>query len=113
MLAGARELWRAAQGRGRPTRVLTAIPKPTGLLNTAPGDKRIWVRENIDKTAPVLIAPHGAAKAAWARPGHVLVDDIDRNIDAWIDAGGIGIRHRSVPETLEQLDEYAPLLQPA
>jgi hypothetical protein len=113
MLPDALELWKGLEGRGRPSRVLTAVPKPTGLLNTAPGDKRIWVRENISRTVPVLIAPHGAAKAEWARPGHILIDDLQRNIDAWVAAGGIGILHRSARETLEQLDEHAPLLQAA
>jgi hypothetical protein len=113
VLPDALELWRGIQGRGRPLRALTAIPKPTGLLNTAPGDKRIWVRQNISQTVPVLIAPHGAAKAVWARPGHILIDDLQRNIDAWVAAGGIGILHRSARETLEQLEEYAPLLQTA
>jgi len=110
MLADALELWRGVQGRGRPARILTAIPKPTGLLTTAPGDKRIWVREKISQTVPVLIAPHGAAKAAWAQPGHILIDDIQRNIDAWVAAGGIGILHVNARNTLEQLDEYAPVL---
>jgi hypothetical protein len=32
-----------------------------------------------------------------------LIDDRQKNIDAWIDAGGIGIVHVSARDTIEQL----------
>ena len=110
MLPDALELWQGIQGRGLP-RILTAKPKPTGKLITAAGDKVAWVRENVDKQVPVIVVEHGLMKARWARPGDILIDDLERNIAAWVAAGGVGILHRSARETLEQLDRVlaAPL----
>jgi len=107
VLPHANQLWAFAQGRAR-QHVLTATPRPTGKLNTAPGDKLAWSRANISSTIPVFIAEHGLQKARWAKPGAILVDDLDRNIKAWEAAGGIGVLHRSVPETLERLDQLLP-----
>ena len=35
--------------------------------------------------------------------GSVLIDDRQKNIDAWIEAGGIGILHTSAANTINQL----------
>lgn len=97
------ELWHGLEGRGNRS-ILTAMPRPTGLLHTAPADKLAWVREHITPTAPVIVAESGLAKAAWARPGAILIDNLQRNIDVWVAAGGIGIVHTSAADTLAQLD---------
>lgn len=97
------ELWHGLEGRGNRS-ILTAMPRPTGLLHTAAADKLDWAREHITPTAPVIVAESGLAKAAWARPGAILIDNLQRNIDAWVAAGGIGIVHTSAANTLAQLD---------
>jgi len=97
-------LWRALQSCGLPQEVLTAMPQPTGLLTTVDADKREWVVQNLSGTAPVTTVAHGAAKALYAAPGRVLIDDLQRNIDLWIAAGGIGILHVSADDTLQQLE---------
>ena len=102
MLDDAKVLWEGIQGRGQ-LHILTATPKPTGKLHTAPGDKREWVRTHICEAVPVIVVGHGLEKAKWARPGDILIDDLARNIDAWVAAGGTGILHRSAEETLRQL----------
>jgi hypothetical protein len=42
----------------------------------------------------------------------ILVDDRNKSIDPWVEAGGIGVLHKSVPDTIGQLREliqqYAP-----
>ena len=40
---------------------------------------------------------------SYAREGNVLIDDRQKNIDAWVAAGGIGIVHTSAADTIEQL----------
>ena len=97
------ELWDGLEGRGNRS-ILTATPLPTGFLRTAPADKLAWAREHITQTAPVIVAESGLAKAAWARPGAVLIDNLQRNIDAWVAAGGIGVLHTNAANTLAQLD---------
>ena len=37
--------------------------------------------------------------------GNVLIDDEPKNIEAWEDAGGIGILHTSAKETINKLKE--------
>ncbi len=101
-LADAHSLWQGIQGSGQ-VHILTACPKPTGLLFTAPGDKHAWVRQHICTSVPVIVVAHGLMKAQWARPGDVLIDDLERNILAWRAAGGVGILHRSAAETLAEL----------
>lgn len=105
-LADALELWAGLKGHGK-LRILTAMPKPTGLLHTVPGDKRAWVREHICRTVPVVVVPHGLAKARWAQPGDILIDDLERNIIAWCAAGGVGILHRNARDTLAELQSLA------
>jgi hypothetical protein len=97
------ELWHGLEGRGNRS-ILTAMPQPTGLLHTAAADKVEWAREHITPAAPVIVAESGLAKAAWARPGAVLIDNLQRNIDAWVAAGGIGVVHTSAANTPAQLD---------
>lgn len=102
MLSDAMDLWEGIQGRGR-VHILTASPKPTGKLHTAPGDKRAWVRHHVCSQVPVIVVGHGPSKARWAAPGDILIDDLERNIEAWVSAGGTGILHRSAAESLAKL----------
>ena len=37
--------------------------------------------------------------------GNVLIDDRPKNIEAWENAGGIGILHTSAKETINKLKE--------
>ena len=46
---------------------------------------------------------NGKKKAIFAKPNRVLIDDRLDNIEAWEKAGGIGILHKSVAETIETL----------
>ena len=47
----------------------------------------------------------GTQKAAFAFEGSVLIDDRQKNIDAWEKAGGIGIVHESANKTINALKE--------
>lgn len=42
-------------------------------------------------------------KAAFAHPRAILVDDRAKSIDPWVAAGGIGILHTSVDDTIDRL----------
>lgn len=99
------ELWKGLQGRGR-LHVLTAAPRPTGLLHTAPADKEAWIRRHICATTPVLVAESGLHKTRWAHPRAVLIDNLERNTDAFIAAGGRAVVHTSAANTLRQLDAF-------
>lgn len=45
----------------------------------------------------------GQTKRLLAKPSTVLVDDTQKVLDRWLEAGGIGILHTSAESTIEQL----------
>lgn len=36
-------------------------------------------------------------------PGDILIDDMEKNITRWVEAGGVGILHVNAADTIEQL----------
>ena len=44
-------------------------------------------------------------KQDLAEPNAILIDDREDNIERWIEAGGIGIRHTSTASTIKQLKQ--------
>ena len=45
----------------------------------------------------------GSQKGMFAMEGSVLIDDRQKNLDSWIEHGGIGILHVSAEDTINQL----------
>ena len=82
--------------------ILTA----SGSLNrtVVAKDKIYWIRKHVDPKVIVTAIIKGEDKAAFARSNHVLIDDRKSNIDAWTEAGGIGIVHTTAESTIEQLE---------
>ncbi len=42
-------------------------------------------------------------KTPFSKPNYILIDDLSRNIDPWIEAGGIGILHKNTEDTIKKL----------
>jgi 5'(3')-deoxyribonucleotidase len=82
--------------------VLTAIPRRI-TLPAAEQDKRDWIAQHYGSDVIVKIGPYSRDKQKHARPGDILIDDRVDNIDMWNKVGGIGIRHTSTKDTIEQL----------
>ena len=84
------------------TEILTAA----GTVNRSlvVKDKIDWIREHIHPYWIVIPTFKGSQKAALAHKKAVLIDDRQENIDYWIEAGGIGILHKTADNTIEQLD---------
>ena len=68
-------------------------------------DKNEWIKRYVDPSVVVTCTMSGSQKAAFAYEGSVLIDDRKKNIEAWENAGGIGILHTSAKETIETLKE--------
>jgi len=83
-----------------PRSVLTGLP----LRNRADEQKREWVREHLCPDVEVIVKP-ARRKAEHAAPHTVLIDDTERNVQWWREAGGIGILHTSAKDTIAQLRE--------
>ena len=66
-------------------------------------DKNEWIKRHVDPTVPVTCTFTGTQKAAYAYEGSVLIDDRQKNIDHWVENGGIGILHTSAENTIKEL----------
>ena len=84
------------------TEILTAAGTVNRTLVVK--DKIDWIRRYVHPHWIVIPTFSGTQKAAFAHKKAVLVDDRQRNIDYWEEAGGIGILHKTADETIEQLD---------
>lgn len=103
-LPGLNELWEGIHALNiERVAVLTASPMPTKYLRTAPADKVAWISKHVVEPMTVIVTENWKEKSKYAHPCSVLIDDQQRNIDAWEEAGGIGILHMSVESTLQQL----------
>ena len=83
------------------------ILSATGHIHTAKTEKREWVEKHLgDTTAGMaLFVRSSSDKAQYAAPNHILIDDREKSIEPWIEAGGIGILHTSANTTIKQLKE--------
>jgi len=68
-------------------------------------DKTAWIREHVDPDTVVTCTFKGVQKAAYAKPGYILIDDHKKNINAWIEAGGIGILYTTAADCIKQIED--------
>lgn len=90
---------------------------PNPVLLSSPGDITCAIRgkkEWIDKNMPGTAAFFEKVKSPYAERNAVLIDDTTKHVEAWKDAGGIGILHKNFEDTERQLLELLlkPDLQP-
>jgi hypothetical protein len=68
---------------------------------TSKTGKRVWVEKNLGPNVSVILESH---KVKYARPGAVLVDDREKEVVPWGEAGGTAILHGGdYGETLKQV----------
>lgn len=119
-LAGGKQLWETMVtlfGPPNPHPVVLSAGQGYDLVR----QKREWFHKHIDPTLPdnkIIISSAGVKKADHAIKfpsdeyvTHILVDDTQRNLDAWQQRGEhfVGILHNSdnVQNTIRQLEAYA------
>ena len=99
-------LWEATKGQ-EPI-ILTGLPRGTW----AEPQKRAWCARELGEEVPVITCM-ARDKIKWARavlaPNQipVIVDDRLKNKQPWVDQGGIFIIHRSVDQSLQELQKLA------
>lgn len=65
--------------------------------------KKQWVAEKFGEQWETIVLP-SKDKQKHAGPNRILVDDRKDNIQRWNDAGGIGVLHTDVWDTIDQLE---------
>lgn len=82
--------------------ILTA----TGRTPEDAGQQKInWYKKHFPHLKVTYVG-RSSEKAQFATPTTILVDDRDASIAPWVEAGGIGILHTSVPDTIAQLRKF-------
>jgi hypothetical protein len=66
-------------------------------------DKIAWIKKHIHPMPVVTGTLKGKHKGIYAAPGHVLIDDRQDNIHAWVMNGGQGILHKNAECTIKRL----------
>lgn len=94
--------------------ILTAVPMLSKADQAQTGNKYFeapikgkeeWIRTNIGEVN-INWSGNGKAKAAFASPNCILVDDKPENIEAFESAGGVGILMDNPAQAIDQLRRY-------
>lgn len=101
LMPGAEKLVEFAKANFENVAILTA----TGYTpKDAAAQKHRWYAKNFPEVHVICVAK-SSDKAAYAQDA-ILVDDREKSLEPWRQAGGIGILHTSVDDTIEQLRRY-------
>jgi len=69
--------------------------------------KRMWAKKNTPGTQLILAA--AVNKQNYADKSNILIDDREKNIQQWKDAGGIGILFKSTDQVIDELKKIMNL----
>jgi hypothetical protein len=74
----------------------TILTKPARVKNCKE-DKISWLKKNLGEDVSIKLS---TKKEKYANPNTILFDDMEENIQKWIDAGGIGILYKSAEQAI-------------
>jgi len=94
-----------------PPEKLFILSAPQHCFPTCVADKKSWIEDNTTIFCPTRVnIVKRKLKAEFAmRPDgtpNILIDDYQKNIDEWVDAGGIGVIHTDTQSTIAQINDY-------
>lgn len=96
-MEGAFDIWHQLEGYDR--RILSGGCRP---LEISAAGKTASVHETYGPDVPVIITD-ARLKQEFCRPGDILIDDKQQNVERWREAGGIGILHFDPEFTLHSI----------
>jgi 5'(3')-deoxyribonucleotidase len=102
-LEDGKKLWQLLQPYN-PTILTARIKDPKSVTG-----KHIWIEKNFGKDFKNYKIVSRKNKQLFASPSSILIDDKDKNINEWKEAGGIGILYTDFDSTKEILKKYLPL----
>lgn len=83
--------------------ILTATG--TSTREHTANQKQRWVAEKLGRNVKLNMTQTAREKAKYAHPNYILIDDKEKAIRPWKEAGGIGILHTSAANTIRQLKQ--------
>ena len=110
LMPGAKEMFDAVYGKyGDRCEILTGIPREERRIVTAEQDKRDWMRHLLSEDVKVNAVCRRHKQRYCTGPDTVLIDDLEKNIREWKDAGGTAILHVSAEQTMAELKRLGVL----
>jgi hypothetical protein len=101
---GGKQLWKYVSTLGVPLEILSSSGGDR-FYDMIAEQKKTWLRNNgID--IPVNIVPGKRYKRDFAHESRILIDDTERNIVEFIDAGGLAFLHNNVDRTIKNLELF-------
>lgn len=100
-MPGALQLW-AYIAHYDPT-ILTGCP--TNGKQLAIDGKTIWKTRELGEHVPIIADLSRHKPKYMKAPGDILIDDMEKNITRWVEAGGVGILHTDAASTIAKLKE--------
>jgi hypothetical protein len=88
--------------------ILSASPHPDDAPS-CPEEKRIWCFQELgiaDEYIHIVCRSEKKDFAVIDGVVNLLIDDHPRNVAEWREAGGIAIHHTTIPETLDELNNF-------
>ena len=76
----------------------TVLTAPTRHPSSKTG-KKIWLKENLPGVPAII----DSKKEQYAKEGYILIDDREKNIKKWEEAGGTGILHKDAESSIKEL----------
>ena len=107
-MPGGKELWSFITQNFLQVKICTALGKSDATDKQTSTGKRTWLITNIPdlRDDDIIMVANKHRKRHYSKSGDIIIDDTEVVIQEWIKKGGIGILHRTAPETIAKLKEY-------
>ena len=106
LMPGAKNMFDTLYAKyGDKCEILTGIPKPKRGILTSGEDKTNWAHRLLSEDLVVNIVFREEKPNFCTGRDCILIDDLEKNIEAWEAIGGTGIRFISAEHVLERIGE--------
>ena len=106
LIPGAEDMFHLIFGRyGKQCEILTGIPLPKRGIADAKQDKIDWVQRKLAKDIKVNVVYRKEKLLYCTGKESILIDDREKSIKEWEQAGGTGILHINAENTIAVLKE--------
>ena len=107
-MSGGKELWTYVTQNFLKVKILSALGRSDKIDKQTTKGKIVWLLHNIPTlhSGDIILVDNKHRKRQYSKQGDIIIDDTPVVIEEWIKKGGIGILHKTVHETINQLKRY-------